>query len=84
MSETVYLTAEDLAAKLGLHPQTVYRNQSIPRVKIGGAVRFIESQVDQFIALNTERKRAPRKRKPSQKLYDVNSGMLKGAENGRR
>jgi len=63
MSEIVYLTVAKLAEKLGMHPKTVYANTRIPRIKMGGSVRFIESQVDQFLAAQSERKAPPKKRK---------------------
>jgi excisionase family DNA binding protein len=62
MNGTVYLTASELAGKLGLHVKTVYANREIPRVEIGGSVRFIESEVDAYIRTRTTRKAAPRKR----------------------
>lgn len=62
MSEKlVLLTVDEVAEKLGMHPQTVYRNREFPRVKVGPRkLRFIESQIDQFILLQTSRKPAPK------------------------
>lgn len=54
MSDTpVYLKAEAVAVKLGWHVQTVYRNRELPRVKIGGSVRWIESQIDAYLAMRS-------------------------------
>jgi excisionase family DNA binding protein len=74
VSEAVYLTVEEVAKKLKLKPQTIYRSTEIPRIKVGGSVRFIESQVDQYFAMKTEKKSEPkRSRKQKQPLYDLNA-----------
>lgn len=64
MSEPLkVLTADELAAKLQVHPKTVYANRDIPRIELGdGTIRFIESQVDQWLLTKQTRKAAPRKR----------------------
>jgi excisionase family DNA binding protein len=78
MTEVVYLTAEEVAKKLRLKPQTVYRSTEIPRIKVGGSVRFIESQVDQYFSMKTEKKSAPKKRQEQkQPLYDLNARITK-------
>lgn len=59
MSDLVLLTAEQVAAKLGWHVKTVYRNREIPRLEIGGSVRWAESQVDAFLLTKITRKSAP-------------------------
>jgi predicted DNA-binding transcriptional regulator AlpA len=83
MSEVVYLDAKQLGTKLGMHWKTIMANQDLPRVRVGGRVRFIESQVDQFIAMRSERKAAP-KSMPSKKrkkpLYDVNADLRMAKE----
>lgn len=69
----VYLKAPEVAAKLGWHIKTVYRNQELPRVRIGGSVWWIESQVDAFLAMHAGIKPAPRKRLMRRKLQAVQS-----------
>lgn len=62
LTKPVYLDARQVAEKLGLHPKTVYANRTLPRVKIGGSILWIESQIDAFIAMQTHVKPAPRKK----------------------
>jgi excisionase family DNA binding protein len=50
------LTAEQVAEKLQVHVKWVYRNREIPRVELGGHVRWDEAQVDAWIQLKTTRK----------------------------
>lgn len=53
------LTAEEVAAKLKVHVKWVYRNREIPRVEMGGHVRFVEAQVDAWIELKMAKKAKP-------------------------
>ncbi len=64
----VYLKAEQVAAKLGWHVKTVYRNRVLPRVKIGSSVVWIESQVDSFLAMHSGVKAEPKKREKRQRF----------------
>lgn len=38
-------TVADVGRFLGLHPRSVYRLHGIPRLRIGGSVRFLPSEV---------------------------------------
>jgi excisionase family DNA binding protein len=56
MDETL-LTAEQVATKLGLHSQTIYkwaREKKIPSFKIGGSRRFKQSDIDRFVSENQD------------------------------
>ena len=47
--ENKYLTIDGVAKKTGLKPKTIYNfvcRNAIPYCKIGGSVRFIESDID--------------------------------------
>lgn len=58
-----YLTAEQVAAKLGWHIKTVYRNTILPRVKLGGSVFWIEEQIDALMTMSAKPKPAPEPKK---------------------
>lgn len=63
MNESIrLLTAEQVAEKLQVHVKWVYANRELPRVEIGGHVRWVESQVDQFLLGRISRKSAPKKK----------------------
>ena len=47
------LTTPQAAEYLQIHVQTLYKNREIPRIKIGGRIRFRASQVEQSPKLNT-------------------------------
>ena len=54
----VWMTTEQVAAKLGLHPQTIrqwrHRGTVGPKsYKMGGAVRYKESDVDAWLDKNS-------------------------------
>ena len=63
MSDLVLLTADEVAAKLKVHVNTVYANTDLPRVEVSpGTIRWIESQVDQYLLGKVSRKpKAPKK-----------------------
>jgi excisionase family DNA binding protein len=45
----VYLTRKEVAAKFGVGPRTIdnwRKNYSMPYYRMGGQVRFVESEVD--------------------------------------
>lgn len=51
-------TADQVAAYVGLHPQTVYakaRAGEIPSLKIGRALRFRPAEIDQWVEDSAER-----------------------------
>jgi len=54
-----YLTADQVAAKFGWHVKSVYRNRSLPRVKVGSSVFWIEEQVDSLLTMTAKPKAAP-------------------------
>lgn len=62
MSDIRLLTAEQVAEKLQVHIKWVYANQELPRIEIGGHVRWVESQVDQFLLGRMARKSAPKRK----------------------
>ena len=70
------LTAPEVAAKLRWHVQTVYRNQDIPRIQVGGSVYFDEAEIDAWLRTRVTRKAKPRKR--------LIRRRLKAVENDRR
>ena len=46
------LTADQVAARLGIHPDQVYyhaRKGQIPSVRIGRSVWFVEDQIDRWL-----------------------------------
>jgi excisionase family DNA binding protein len=47
------LTVRQVATLLQVHPQSVYQNRQIPRIRIGSRIRFRASQVEQFLKQNT-------------------------------
>jgi excisionase family DNA binding protein len=52
------LTAEQVAQRLGVHPKTIYlkaRTGDIPSRRIGDAVRFVWSEVDEALRAQAER-----------------------------
>lgn len=62
-SDLVLLTVEEAAAKLKIHPKTLYRNREIPRVELSdGTIRWIESELDSFIRSKITRKPKAQKR----------------------
>lgn len=64
MSEPMkLLTAEQVAAKLQVHVNTVYKNREIPRLEISeGVVRWCESDIDAWLRSKITRKAKPDKR----------------------
>jgi excisionase family DNA binding protein len=57
-SEVTLLTAEQVAQRLGVHPKTIYlkaRTGDIPCRRIGDAVRFVWSEVDEALRAEAER-----------------------------
>ncbi len=56
MAETL-LTASEIAQHLRLHVETVYRlihQKRLPAIKIGGQWRFRQSEVEQWLSMQTE------------------------------
>ena len=48
------LTTKEVAKILNCHPQSVYRNQEIPRIELPGiGIRFRESDIDNLIDQRT-------------------------------
>lgn len=46
------LTADEVAERLGIHPKTIYlaaRTGKLPCRRLGGAVRFVWSEVDEAL-----------------------------------
>lgn len=80
MSELVLLTAEQAAAKLMIHPKTLYRNTDIPRVQIGSKVRWVESQIDQYILSRMTRKPEPKKRPKKRSRKTMQTVMRQDVE----
>ena len=76
-----YMTADEVAEKLGLHPKTVYANEQLPRVKIGRSVYWIESQIDNYL-LSTARPKAPRQSvmRQTRKLKEAKRQQRTGTE----
>ena len=70
MDEEKLWNATECAEYLGVHPQTVYRNQNIPRHRIGELVRFVPAEIRAWVSMNAERKRPPKK---TARLYDVSA-----------
>jgi len=49
----ILMTTKQVAELLQIHPQSVYKNREIPRIKIGSLIRFRASQIEQSPKLNT-------------------------------
>jgi len=47
------MTTKEVAVLLRVHPQSVYQNKSIPRIRLGGRIRFRASQVEQYLDQQT-------------------------------
>ncbi len=47
------LTTPQAAEYLQIHPQTLYKKKEIPRARIGGSIRFKESDLDKYIEQRT-------------------------------
>ena len=60
MTFEVYMTVKEIAAYLRLNVQTVYRkvgekgSDALPHVRIGGAIRFKKSDVDNWMIENSK------------------------------
>jgi len=58
-----YVTIKQLAAKLGVHEQTLYKHQrkpGFPRIQIGRAVRYDPDAVLEWYAKNSQNKKGGR------------------------
>ncbi|HDZ25238.1 hypothetical protein LCGC14_1660050 [marine sediment metagenome] len=47
------LTTPQAAEYLQIHPQTLYKKKEIPRARIGGSIRFKESDLDKYVEQRT-------------------------------
>ena len=61
MENEVYINAKELAAYLKLNVQTIYRNvraknsDTLPRIRIGGAIRFSKNAIDKWLHENSKK-----------------------------
>lgn len=86
------LTVKQVAGILNYHPQTVYKNKELPRIKIGDSIRFKKSDLEKYIEQNTINS-LPALKKQSFDLINLSrngisclggNGMAKARSNSRK